>query len=228
VVILVGSDDIFKKRRAERTKRKESIREKNPLKYLIVCEGARTEPLYFEEIKRRIAAKYEAQRVNDYVTLEIEGTGRNTIDLVDWTIKKMKAVSIPYGEVWAVFDRDSFPAHNFDNAIHKAEANGIKVAWSNEAIELWFLLHFEYLNTGIDRKQYIDKLNEEFDKCGIGKYEKNRPDIYSMLEKNGDKYEARKRAERLLETHGERAYHDKHPATTVHLLMQELEAILDS
>ncbi|WP_407918897.1 RloB domain-containing protein [Fusobacterium necrogenes] len=40
----------------------------------------------------------------------------------------------------------------------------MNVTWSNEAIELWFLLHFEFISTGISREQYIGKLNFYFKK----------------------------------------------------------------
>lgn len=50
-----------------------------------------------------------------------------------------------------IFDIDkgaegkSIPEGNteFDEAIRTAERKGIKIAWSNDAFELWILLHFE-------------------------------------------------------------------------------------
>ena len=45
----MGSDDLFKKRRAERNKRKENIRKQKSSNWLIVCEGKETEPNYFEK-----------------------------------------------------------------------------------------------------------------------------------------------------------------------------------
>ncbi|MBZ4647442.1 MAG: RloB protein, partial [Clostridia bacterium] len=52
----MGSDDLFKKRKGAKKKRKESIRERAPYRYLIVCEGGKTEPNYFEGIKRKVEA----------------------------------------------------------------------------------------------------------------------------------------------------------------------------
>jgi RloB-like protein len=99
--------------------------------------------------------------------IEIDGTGRNTEDLVRYAINKRKSAEIPYGHVWCVFDKDSFTDKQFNNAIQKSESNDLKAAWSNEAIELWFILHFEYLNAGISREQYITKLDEYFAVFGI-------------------------------------------------------------
>ena len=43
-----------------------------------------------------------------------------------------------------------------NKAINDATANDLKVAWSNEAFELWYLLHFIFLDTAITRKAYIE------------------------------------------------------------------------
>jgi len=44
------------------------------------------------------------------------------------------------------------------------------------------------LNTGINRQQYIDKLDDYFSNYIIngGKYEKNLPNIFNILIENGD------------------------------------------
>ena len=42
------------------------------------------------------------------------------------------------------------------------ERNGYIPLWSNQAIEYWFLLYFNYIDTGMDRKSYESKLNEYF------------------------------------------------------------------
>ena len=59
-------------------KRKENVREKL-VRFLIVCEGTKTEPHYFEAlIKNHISTVRE---------VKIEGEGRATIALVDKTIE---------------------------------------------------------------------------------------------------------------------------------------------
>jgi hypothetical protein len=49
-------------------------------------------------------------------------------------------------EVWCVFDMDvkrgADEFADFDNAISKALQLGYKIAYSNDAFELWFYLHF--------------------------------------------------------------------------------------
>lgn len=122
-------------------------------------------------IKRLIDKKYEGKiKVNKY-EISIKGTGRNTEDLVRFTteeIEKAKSLGeLPFGNVWVVFDKDDFTDDQFNGAIIQAENNEHKVAWSNESIELWFLLHFEYLQSAVHRYQYIEKLNQYFRNLGL-------------------------------------------------------------
>lgn len=52
------ADQLFKKRQGKKQHRKEFIRDIAPFRYLIVCEGEKTEPFYFEGIKKLINEKY--------------------------------------------------------------------------------------------------------------------------------------------------------------------------
>lgn len=53
----MGTDDLFKKRRAARKQRKHEYKIPKANSFLIVTEGERTEPLYFEGIKKLISEK---------------------------------------------------------------------------------------------------------------------------------------------------------------------------
>lgn len=158
------------------------------------------------------------------------GVGRNTKDLVKYALRKSRFAKNPYGSVWCVFDKDSFSNEQFNTAIMQCEDNGMKAAWSNESIELWFLLHFDYLDAGIDRKEYVAKLNHYFKKLSIndGKYEKNLDAIYRILVKYGNLPQAIRNAEKL-----EKVYKDtdtpseRKPSTKVYVLVEELFEYLD-
>ena len=83
--------------------------------FLIVCEGAKTEPNYFEA--------FRAGLPKGTVQVEIYGEGMNTLSLVDRagdirdrTVGDGRTVD----KLWVVFDRDSFLPDDFDNAIFKA------------------------------------------------------------------------------------------------------------
>ncbi|SNX53709.1 RloB family protein [Thermoanaerobacterium sp. RBIITD] len=225
----MGSDreELFKKRRRHRRERKENAKKRAPNRYLIVCEGKKTEPNYFEGIKRKINEQYsQSVRVEEQIEMDIEGTGRNTNDLVSFTEYIINRSVMPYGHVWVIFDKDSFSDDQFNSAIEQAHSKGYQTGWSNEAIELWFLLHFEYLNAGITREQYCEKLTRYFKQFGIGKYEKNMKDIFELLTQYGNVDQAIKWSEKLLKMHEEIGnMHSKakmKPATTVFELVREL------
>lgn len=155
-------------------------------KILIVCEGERTEPYYFEAIRAKIS-KHD---------VFIHGTGKNTLTLVEETnhIKEQhkRELQREYDQVWAVFDRDSFPSQNFDNAIYKCRSKKIDAAWSNEAFELWYVFHFTVRITAMSRNEYKKWLERKISEL-MGKtfiYEKNRPDMYDILQKYGDEAQA--------------------------------------
>lgn len=171
--------------------------------FLIVCEGGKTEPNYFRLFRV------------PKIILNIEGTGYNTMSLVDETIQLKNDGE--YDQVWCVFDKNSFPADDFNNAITKAQRNDIHVAYSNEAFELWFLLHFNYYDAALSRALYFDKLSELLG-C---RYAKNSEDMYDQIMHLKDI--AIKNARKLLAKYNPHNPANDNPSTTVHLLVEELD-----
>ncbi len=121
-----------------------------------------------------------------------------------------------YDQVWCVFDRDSWTKQDFNSAISNAEKYGFEVAYSNEAFELWYVLHFEFLNTGIPREDYMKKLTFLLGK----KYQKNSGNIYDDLIDRQDT--AIKNAKKLLKQYEPQNPEQDNPSTTVHLLIEQL------
>jgi hypothetical protein len=204
--------------------RKEDIKAKRRF-FLIVCEGEKTEPNYFESLKDNLPVG-----VLNVYNFKIIGTGHNTISLVkkakqlrsDWENETGRKID----KLWIVFDRDSFTPQSFNSAIqtHQNTPN-IDCAWTNEAFELWYLLHFHFYNTGIGRTQYQQLIEQNFRKKGLDKfhYQKNSPDMYSLLEKYGDRQQAINNAKNLAQLYGERTdYANQNPCTTVYKLVEEL------
>ncbi len=180
-------------------------------RFLIVCEGAKTEPNYFRSF-----------RLNKDVRSTVVGAGMNTESLVQYAIdirtKELNRDSA-YDEVWCVFDTDSFSRAQINAALSLAKTNKIRIAYSNEAFELWYILHFDYLETGITRAQYIDKLKSKFSDG----YQKNDPAIYDKLKKDSQAQKrAIKYARKLLAIHPQYDPAANKPSTTVHVLVLEL------
>lgn len=175
-------------------------------RFLIVCEGAKTEPNYFAGF--RVPGR----------VLEIQGIGQNTLSLVDEAVRlRQEQKAQAYDQCWCVFDRDSFEPNDFNSAIRKAEAANFKVAYTNEAFELWYLLHFDDHHNALSRTQYRPILEQRLGHA----YQKNSETLYRELE--GRQEQAIRRAEGLLAEYG--ATHNPqidNPCTTVHLLVQEL------
>lgn len=119
--------------------------------FLIVCEGENTEPDYFKAFRMTAA------------TIKAVGQGMNTVSLVNKAIsirKAEKAKKHSFDQCWVVFDKDDYPDNDFNQAILLAKSNGFRVAYSNQAFEYWFLLHFNRYMGAIHRNQYPDMLSK--------------------------------------------------------------------
>ena len=174
--------------------------------FLIVCEGAKTEPNYFLGFP-----------IPPDSIVDVEGVGMNTVRVVREAMRLRKEKK--YDQVWAVFDRDNFPAENFNAALELAQQQGIRVAYSNEAFELWYVLHFNYLDTGISRADYCERLS------GLlgHPYAKNDPNTYAELLLRQPV--ALRNAQTLLSTWQPPHPESDKPSTTVHVLVTELNKL---
>lgn len=200
-------------------KRKESIRERN-VRFLIVCEGVKTEPFYFKALEKNCLSSIRE--------VTIQGEGKATVALVERTreIKKVleRNNAMAFDRVWVVFDKDDFD--DFNEAINRAKQYGFKAAWTNEAFELWYYLHFEYLDSGISRDAYIEKLGEAFRKRMDNsdfRYEKGNPEIYNLLQQYGREDLAKRYAKKLRGLFSDRDYAKHKPCTMVDILVNELQ-----
>lgn len=191
---------------------------------LIVCEGKKTEPYYFEAFKKQ-------NRGTFVYSIEIEGRGENTIQVVDRAIElrdKAKGIEQEYDRVWAVFDRDSFSEQRFNGAIKKAEEHGISTAWSNEAFELWYLYHFQNRITCMRRDDYKKAISDSVNESSKYKlrtkyvYEKNCPNNHDIMNKYGSQDLAIKWAEAKSKEFTSEPFAKRNPCTMVFKLVLQL------
>ncbi len=169
--------------------------------------------------------------------IKTKGEGKNTLSLMEEIerIRQGKEDSIKmngrkFDYTWAVFDRDSFPADNFDNSINKGGNMKRKIdcAWSNEAFELWYLLHLEFVNAPMSRDDYKTRI-EQWLSARIGApflYRKNREDMYDVLKLYGDEQQAIRWSKTLDEQYQDKKFSTHNPRTKVYLLIQELNKLL--
>lgn len=204
-------------RRHKGGKRRNIKRDQKP-SFHIFCEGENTEPLYFKQ--------FPIPNIG-----HCKGYGETKITLVETALKYKRENRITKkskDQIWVVFDYDydgNLQPHQkeeFNNAIIKAESNNLKWAVSNDAFELWYVLHFQNCNAQQLRGWY----NQQLEKFIGEKYDKDRGTANKMYDLLLDKQdEAIQRAEILKSQYDEknRAYADKNPFSTVHELVIELK-----
>ncbi|MGB3452760.1 MAG: RloB family protein [Moheibacter sp.] len=185
---------------------------------LIVCEG-QTEKLYFESFPV-LGVKVRA--------IDLKGQAKQK--LVESTIEIVESSKDEDLEVWCVFDMDmkrgADEFADFDNAITRALNLGYKVAYSNDAFELWFYLHYNLSESQHLRSFYYAELGKRF---GINYVKDGKKyafclKIYDILK--NDKYSSQEkaieRARQLFEQQEHLPYHQQNPNTKVYELVKEL------
>lgn len=192
---------------------------------LIVCEGAQTEPNYFESLRRQLKLKL--------VEVEVEGEGAAPISVVNHALirrdererqaknfQRRSQFSLPpFDEVWCVFDVEK-PDKNpsFQQAVNKTRSNKLELAVSNPAFEYWYLLHFkETTQPFADATELIRALK---DKNCLPNYEKDL-NICDILFVHTDT--AIERAGRLLDNHPDLGRDFPNPSTWVYKLVKKLK-----
>jgi hypothetical protein len=192
--------------------------------FRIYCEGANTEPEYFK-----------AFPVNPVTTnIFSEGYGRSKTALVNHVVELLHEEGFLPNQKnydsgrqnWVVFDYDwkgeTNECHDYKEAIALAEKNKIHVAVSNDAFEIWFLLHFCYVDTTMHRSNIYKKLTEllGFD------YEKEGKSVVKVIELYEALLPMQENAIGFAETlMGKKEDLDlchQNPSTTVYKLVKEL------
>ena len=104
---------------------------------LIVCEGSKTEPFYFDELVRR----HRLSTAN----IQILGEGADPLSIVK-KARELRQEERRRGDrfdrIYCVFDRDEHTT--FDDASLVAQQSGLKLGRSWPCFEFWILLHFLY------------------------------------------------------------------------------------
>ena len=126
---------------------------------LVVCEGKNTEHDYFD--------KFDIPGI----TIIPIGTGLSSTKLVKEVnvVRKTQEKRLKinkFDEIWVVFDKDD--NKDFEQAIELALSLKYRVAYSNQAFEYWFLLHFtDHQGGAMPRTDYSEKLNEQLKPYGV-------------------------------------------------------------
>lgn len=179
----MGRDNHPRERQARKLERKKALRGVYE-RILIVCEGEKTERLYFEEIRR----EYRLHTANVCVLHSEAGTCPRQI--VEFAQSVFQSGGRKFEKIFAVFDRDEHPrfheavdlARSLDGKLRSDEKGPVLFAAipSIPCFELWFLLHYREVTHDIHRTDVIRELKgylPAYEKGQGGYFAKTRGDL---------------------------------------------------
>jgi len=159
---------MVKSRTSKELKRKRAFKTPNRTG-LIVCEGSRTEPAYFESLIQNF--RLHAIRVQVMASDDSEPI--NVVELAIAKKKKGVAPGLPYSQIWCVIDVEVPQHRTLGEAWDKAaNVDELELIMTNPSFEYWFLLHFAKIvtpfqsNTDIQRE--LKQFHPTYKKTRIG------------------------------------------------------------
>lgn len=171
----MGSDDLFRKRKARKasdlTRRAAKKNEYESI--LIVCEGTKTEPNYFNEF-------IDDLELNTANVKTLSSPATCPRKLVEFAIEKSHEDD--YDFIYCVFDKDTH--EKYREALHLIEGRpNIVSANSVPCFEYWLILHYVPSTRAFyarASKSPGDEAVEELKRC-IPDYAKGKRGIYALL-----------------------------------------------
>lgn len=179
----MGTDNLHRKRKPKNARTLGRSRPKRARysKVLIVCEGEKTEPNYFEDLKRNLSL--------NSANIIITGQSGSSPDAVLRFAKERylseKTLGDPYDRVYCVFDKDSHTTYTrtCDEISNMTPRDVYYAITSVPSFEYWLLLHFKYscspynhLPKNSAANQVLSDLRTHFPD-----YNKNEKNIFTNL-----------------------------------------------
>lgn len=222
----MGSEDLFHKRKARagaelQRQRRERTRNK---RYLIVCEGTKTEPYYLQELLDELHIRPQVARVAPNDGVSPDRVVARALALYE----EDELTGDAFDQVYCVFDRDRHTT--FDAAVQRtkdltAAGKPFVAITSTPCFEVWLLLHFRYSDQpfhSAGRKSAGDQVVSALKTMpGFAKYGKGRKGVYGQLK---DKMADALTHAECLRRHGV-ATGSINPATDVDELVKAIQAL---
>jgi len=179
----MGTDDLFHKRKAKNVGQlaRRKPQRNSYAKILIVCEGEKTEPNYFQGAKDHYAL--------NSANVEICGDcGSDPVSIIKYgkqRYREERDAGDAFDKVFCVFDRDSHPNYNQAvDMIRRATPKDTYVAINSvPCFEYWLLLHFNYTThpyIGQDHNSVCNQVLAEL-RHFMPDYAKGRVDVFNEL-----------------------------------------------
>ena len=222
----MGAEDLFHKRKARagaalQRKKRERARNK---RFLIVCEGTKTEPHYLQELLDDLHIRPQVVRVAPNDGVSPDRVVAHALALYEEDALTGDA----FDQVYCVFDRDRHTT--FDAAVQRtkdltAAGKPLVAITSTPCFEVWLLLHFRYSDQPFHpagKKSVGDQVVATLKTMpGFAKYGKGQKGVYGQLK---DKLaDALTHAERL-RRHGA-AMGSINPTTDADELVKAIQAL---
>jgi hypothetical protein len=222
----MGSEDLFRKRKARagaelQRQKRERARSK---RYLIVCEGTKTEPHYLRELLVDLDIRPQMVRIAPNNGVSPDRVVAHAVALYE----EDAAAGDAFDTVYCVFDRDKHTT--FNAAVQRtkdlsADGKPFVAITSNPCFEVWLLLHFGYTDQpfhSAGKKSVGDQVVSALKtKPGFAQYGKEQKGIHGQLKNKLD--DALAHAERL-RARG-LATGSINPATDVDELVRAIQAL---
>lgn len=206
----------FNERDGKRSKRKSNRRIPDLGYYIIVTDTTGTEKIYLNGLRDSIGDKYK-----DRLIIKVKES--NDQNMVKEALK-IANMHPQYAQPWIVFDKDK--NKDFDKIIHNAEEAGIKVAWSNPCIEIWFHAYFGTMPNCNDSTDCVRKFKREFLNRIGHEYSKTDKNLYSKMFANGDETTAIEISKQKMREHLDRRCDappsEMTPCSNMHALIEEV------
>lgn len=225
----MAAKDLFNKRQPGNPKgnrRETRLRAPAP-RVLLVCEGEKTEPQYFNDFIKTVGLHQQVKVAKN--------DGSSPDRVVAWA-EELQAVAQREGdafdEVYCVFDRDSH--ERFADAVARlkalhTEGQPFRGVVSMPCFEFWLLLHFGYTDKPYakkGKKSIGDAVVTDLKtKDGFAKYDKGLSGVYQLLAPRLEL--ALANAKRLAVNPADASEHPN-PSTQVHELIGRIQAIAAS
>lgn len=196
---------------------------KRPLqRVLIVCEGSKTEPSYFNELRDF----YELTTASVFTTGDCGSDPLSVVKYGEVLYRAELKKGDRYDYVYFVFDKDSH--HTYDSAMERAKtlkpANVFRSIPSVPCFEYWYLLHYEYTTQQFMRtgtKSPADRLIGLLKKDHWRDYAKAGKGVIKNL--NGRLSDAVSRSKMALDECIKNQ--TDHPSTLVHEVVEHLKSM---
>lgn len=214
---------------------------------IISCEDSVSAPAYFKKIIDKLIKDKRITQDSIVIVDQKKVKGSNPTKV----LKRLKGYDEDgktykdFADKWILIDRD-FPrvnggghtAKDFNEAIQNSKSKiskyNVEVAYANDSFELWYLLHFDYIDSAMHRDDINKKLIEKLKRKNSTNFSKLNSKnikeegytklIYDELFENQKK--AISHSERLLKSYGNNLNPERdNPSTTIHKLVKLLNSL---